>query len=138
MTVANLDLTKGEHMPDPQQLFLGSDLNGQPITLIAQSPLAGRYDKPIDREPAYEVLMVHRVAARQRCTGRIQHWQSGGGAPRQSGGTNDGNGNAPGRQSDRPATGAGFDGVVVGGRRSVRNCVLKKSAQQGAFLSLTV
>jgi hypothetical protein len=62
MTVVNLDLTKGEHMPDPQQLFLGSDLNGQPITLIAQSPLAGRYDKPIDRESAYEVLMARRVA----------------------------------------------------------------------------
>ncbi|MCY1182270.1 hypothetical protein D9M73_228240 [compost metagenome] len=29
--------------------------------LISQSPLAGRYDKPVDRESAYEMLVARKV-----------------------------------------------------------------------------
>lgn len=46
----------------PPQSRIGPLSEAERANLIAQSPLAGRYDKPIDRESAYEMLMVRRGA----------------------------------------------------------------------------
>ena len=46
----------------PPQSRIGPLSEAERANLIAQSSLAGRYDKPIDRESAYEMLMARRVA----------------------------------------------------------------------------
>lgn len=46
----------------PPQSRIGPLSDAQRATLIERSPLAGRYDKPIDRESAYEMLMARKVA----------------------------------------------------------------------------
>lgn len=47
----------------PPQSRIGPLSEAERASLIAQSPLAGRYDKPVDRESAYEMLMARKVAA---------------------------------------------------------------------------
>jgi len=46
----------------PPQSRIGPLSEGERASLIARSPLAGRYDKPIDRESAYEMLIARKVA----------------------------------------------------------------------------
>jgi DNA helicase HerA-like ATPase len=46
----------------PPQSRIGPLSDAERAGLIAQSPLAGRYDKPIDRESAYEMLVARKVA----------------------------------------------------------------------------
>lgn len=47
----------------PPQSRIGPLSEAERAALIAQSPLAGRYDKPIDRESAYEMLLARKGAA---------------------------------------------------------------------------
>ncbi|SQF96453.1 ATPase [Paucimonas lemoignei] len=47
----------------PPQSRIGPLSETERASLIARSPLAGRYDKPIDRESAYEMLIARKVAA---------------------------------------------------------------------------
>ena len=51
----------------PPQSRIGPLSDAERAGLIATSPLQGRYDKPIDRESAYEVLMARKggVSAEQ-------------------------------------------------------------------------
>lgn len=49
----------------PPQSRIGPLTEAERAALIASSPLLGRYDKPIDRESAYEVLMVRKDLAPQ-------------------------------------------------------------------------
>lgn len=44
----------------PPQSRIGPLSDGERAALVASSPLQGRYDKPIDRESAYEVLMARK------------------------------------------------------------------------------
>ena len=44
----------------PPQSRVGPLSDAERATLIAKSPLAGRYDKPIDRESAYELLLARK------------------------------------------------------------------------------
>lgn len=44
----------------PPQSRIGPLSESERAALIAQSPLAGRYDKPIDRESAYEMLLARK------------------------------------------------------------------------------
>ncbi|MCD5977541.1 helicase HerA-like domain-containing protein [Pseudomonas quasicaspiana] len=46
----------------PPQSRIGPLTDTERGSLIAQSPLAGRYDKPVDRESAYEMLIARKVA----------------------------------------------------------------------------
>jgi uncharacterized protein len=46
----------------PPQSRIGPLSEAERASLISQSPLAGRYDKPVDRESAYEMLMARKVA----------------------------------------------------------------------------
>ncbi|MEB0077696.1 DUF853 family protein [Pseudomonas sp. CCI3.2] len=46
----------------PPQSRIGPLSETERAVLIAQSPLAGRYDKPVDRESAYEMLMARKIA----------------------------------------------------------------------------
>jgi DNA helicase HerA-like ATPase len=46
----------------PPQSRIGPLTEAERAGLIAQSPLAGRYDKPVDRESAYEMLMARKIA----------------------------------------------------------------------------
>jgi DNA helicase HerA-like ATPase len=46
----------------PPQSRIGPLSEAERAALIQRSPLAGRYDKPIDRESAYEMLMARKVA----------------------------------------------------------------------------
>jgi hypothetical protein len=47
----------------PPQSRIGPLSETERAMLIASSPLQGRYDKPIDRESAYEVLMGRKDLA---------------------------------------------------------------------------
>jgi DNA helicase HerA-like ATPase len=47
----------------PPQSRIGPLSEAERAALIAQSPLLGRYDKPIDRESAYEILMARKGPA---------------------------------------------------------------------------
>ncbi|KFE57236.1 helicase HerA-like domain-containing protein [Pseudomonas syringae] len=47
----------------PPQSRIGPLSAAERASLIARSPLAGRYDKPIDRESAYEMLIARKIAA---------------------------------------------------------------------------
>jgi len=47
----------------PPQSRIGPLTEAERAGLMRQSPLAGRYDKPVDRESAYEMLMARKVAA---------------------------------------------------------------------------
>ena len=47
----------------PPQSRIGPLTEAERAALIATSPLQGRYDKPIDRESAYEVLMARKGQA---------------------------------------------------------------------------
>jgi DNA helicase HerA-like ATPase len=47
----------------PPQSRIGPLSEAERAALIAGSPLVGRYDKPIDRESAYEVLMERKGLA---------------------------------------------------------------------------
>lgn len=47
----------------PPQSRIGPLTDIERACLIAQSPLVGRYDKPVDRESAYEMLTARKVAA---------------------------------------------------------------------------
>lgn len=47
----------------PPQSRIGPLSEAERAALVAGSPLAGRYDKPIDRESAYEILMARKGAA---------------------------------------------------------------------------
>jgi hypothetical protein len=49
----------------PPQSRIGPLSEAERKALIARSPLLGRYDKPIDRESAYEVLMGRKELAPQ-------------------------------------------------------------------------
>ena len=44
----------------PPQSRIGPLTQAERAALIASSPLLGRYDKPIDRDSAYEVLMARK------------------------------------------------------------------------------
>ncbi len=46
----------------PPQSRIGPLTDIERGSLTAQSPLAGRYDKPVDRESAYEMLIARKVA----------------------------------------------------------------------------
>lgn len=48
----------------PPQSRIGPLSAGEREALIRQSPLAGRYDKPIDRESAYEILQARAATAK--------------------------------------------------------------------------
>jgi len=45
----------------PPQSRIGPLTGAERASIIAQSPLAGRYDKAIDRESAYEILMARKA-----------------------------------------------------------------------------
>jgi hypothetical protein len=45
----------------PPQSRIGPLSEAERAALVASSPLQGRYDKPIDRESAYEVLMSRKA-----------------------------------------------------------------------------
>ncbi|MCY1391136.1 hypothetical protein D9M71_59690 [compost metagenome] len=45
----------------PPQSHIGPLTAAERTALISQSPLAGRYDKPVDRESAYEMLVARKV-----------------------------------------------------------------------------
>ncbi|MFJ5298876.1 helicase HerA-like domain-containing protein [Pseudomonas sp. NPDC088368] len=47
----------------PPQSRIGPLTESERAGLIAQSPLAGRYDKPVDRESAYEMLLARKGPA---------------------------------------------------------------------------
>ncbi|PHX43414.1 hypothetical protein AO263_19065 [Pseudomonas sp. NZIPFR-PS5] len=47
----------------PPQSRIGPLTQAERAALIARSPLAGRYDKPVDRESAYEMLLARKVAS---------------------------------------------------------------------------
>jgi DNA helicase HerA-like ATPase len=47
----------------PPQSRIGPLTAAERVALIAGSPLQGRYDKPIDRESAYEILTARKVEA---------------------------------------------------------------------------
>jgi DNA helicase HerA-like ATPase len=47
----------------PPQSRIGPLTDAERASLIARSPLSGRYDKPVDRESAYEMLIARKVAA---------------------------------------------------------------------------
>lgn len=47
----------------PPQSRIGPLSEAERAALVAGSPLAGRYDKPIDRESAYEILMARKGEA---------------------------------------------------------------------------
>jgi DNA helicase HerA-like ATPase len=49
----------------PPQSRIGPLSEGERAALIAKSPLAGRYDKPVDRESAYEMLLARKAAEAQ-------------------------------------------------------------------------
>ncbi|WP_166364263.1 helicase HerA-like domain-containing protein [Pseudomonas akapageensis] len=49
----------------PPQSRIGPLTPAERAALISQSPLAGRYDKPVDRESAYEMLMARKVTEPQ-------------------------------------------------------------------------
>lgn len=49
----------------PPQSRIGPLSEAERASLIARSPLAGRYDKPLDRESAYEMLIARKMAAPQ-------------------------------------------------------------------------
>ncbi|AHF69281.1 MULTISPECIES: helicase HerA-like domain-containing protein [Pseudomonas] len=46
----------------PPQSRIGPLSDAERAGLISQSPLAGRYDKPIDRESAYEILVTRKAS----------------------------------------------------------------------------
>ncbi len=46
----------------PPQSRIGPLSDAERASLIGQSPLAGRYDKPIDRESAYEILVARKAS----------------------------------------------------------------------------
>ncbi|TDV70036.1 uncharacterized protein DUF853 [Pseudomonas sp. LP_7_YM] len=46
----------------PPQSRIGPLSESERAALIAQSPLAGRYDKPVDRESSYEMLLARKGA----------------------------------------------------------------------------
>ncbi|GFM52096.1 hypothetical protein PSCICE_33630 [Pseudomonas cichorii] len=46
----------------PPQSRIGPLNDAERASLIGQSPLAGRYDKPIDRESAYEILVTRKAS----------------------------------------------------------------------------
>lgn len=62
----------------PPQSRIGPLTDAERVTLIAQSPLAGRYDKPVDRESAYEMLMARKVAAPDPDAAPAKEEQGGG------------------------------------------------------------
>jgi DNA helicase HerA-like ATPase len=47
----------------PPQSRIGPLTQAERAELIARSPLAGRYDKPMDRESAYEMLLARKGAS---------------------------------------------------------------------------
>ena len=57
----------------PPQSRIGPLTEAERAALIAGSPLQGRYDKPIDRESAYEVLMARKGVAPQAQTQAAPH-----------------------------------------------------------------
>jgi len=54
----------------PPQSRIGPLSEAERAALIASSPLQGRYDKPIDRESAYEVLMGRKGLAPEAVPGK--------------------------------------------------------------------
>lgn len=50
----------------PPQSRIGPLSEAERVALIQQSPLRGRYDKPIDRESAYELLTARAEQAAQQ------------------------------------------------------------------------
>ena len=49
----------------PPQSRIGPLSQAERTAVISQSPFAGRYDKPVDRESAYEMLVARKVAEPQ-------------------------------------------------------------------------
>ncbi|WP_297844106.1 helicase HerA-like domain-containing protein [Pseudomonas sp.] len=62
----------------PPQSRIGPLSEAERAVLIAQSPLAGRYDKPIDRESAYEMLLARKVAAPDQTDAPAKEASGGG------------------------------------------------------------
>jgi DNA helicase HerA-like ATPase len=65
----------------PPQSRIGPLTEGERATLIRQSPLLGRYDKPIDRESAYEILTARvepPVAEKPSAVGKGKEPSGGG------------------------------------------------------------
>jgi hypothetical protein len=54
--------------------------------LIAQSPLAGRYDRPVDRESAYEMLLARKGTVPEAGTASAGEEKSEGGFADMAGG----------------------------------------------------
>ena len=52
----------------PPQSRIGPLSEAERAAIIAASPLAGRYDQPIDRESAYEMLLARKAPAPQEAT----------------------------------------------------------------------
>ncbi|GFM79911.1 hypothetical protein PSCICN_06030 [Pseudomonas cichorii] len=50
----------------PPQSRIGPLSEAERASLISQSPLAGRYDKPVDRESAYEILVTRKASEPSR------------------------------------------------------------------------
>ncbi|MDO7927524.1 DUF853 family protein [Pseudomonas sp. KFB-139] len=46
----------------PPQSRIGPLSEAERVSLISQSPLAGRYDRPVDRESAYEILVTRKAS----------------------------------------------------------------------------
>jgi hypothetical protein len=102
----------------PPQSRIGPLSEAERAALIASSPLQGRYDKPIDRESAYEVLMGAK-AWRLKLPGKpapagAKFHRTGRRIPRHGGRAGAEVGDAPGGEpSVGTATGARVDGIII-------------------------
>jgi DNA helicase HerA-like ATPase len=78
-TTGQRDAGNGQASIDrPPQSRIGPLSEAERAGLIAQSPLAGRYDKPIDRESAYEILLARKVAAPDQADAPAKEASGGG------------------------------------------------------------
>jgi DNA helicase HerA-like ATPase len=104
----------------PPQSRIGPLSEAERAALIASSPLQGRYDKPIDRESAYEVLMGRKAwrlklnpASRRRrrvSPNRPANSRHGGGAGAEVG-------DAPGGEQLGKQLVRGLMGSLLGGSK---------------------
>jgi DNA helicase HerA-like ATPase len=70
----------------PPQSRIGPLSEAERAALIAQSPLAGRYDRPVDRESAYEMLLARKGAVPEAGTASAGAEKSEGGFADMAGG----------------------------------------------------
>jgi DNA helicase HerA-like ATPase len=70
----------------PPQSRIGPLTQAERAALIARSPLAGRYNKPVDRESAYEMLLARKGASTDPTQKPVDEEKSEGGFADRAGG----------------------------------------------------